>query len=558
MKRRANLSLVIVAMLGILALCGAAWAVEVNEPIAHWKFDETSGTTALDCVGDNNGTVHGATWTTGQIDGALSFDGVDDYVDCGNDESLDITDEITVSAWVYSDDFHQHGMVVVKNPVNSVWEFFFEASPTGEGQSGLKWRGDSLIGIVANKPSDSQWHHILATQDGTLAKIYIDGIESASGTISALGSSSGTVNIGRFDSGVPTSWIYYFNGKIDDVRIYDKALSAEEIRRLYLEGLSDYERAIICVENAIDKKQAVLETVDAALVEEGEAYDALEELLESEDSGDLKKGDIVKSKQKVHSAMQHEEQSIDALEKSIEKLYDALTALGWEPNLVSHWKFDEGSGTIAYDCVGNNDGTIYGAIWTTGQIDDALSFDGNGDYIDCGNNASISDVSVFSVSLWFKTNGIPDPWPAPWSYPHMISHRDLSQVFWAFYLHGDWSAKLTGSIFTTGSPAHSVLNFVPDVGTWYHAVMTYDDHGDRKVRVYVDGEELSYALHTSATGTMLSNPSVNIAIGNRIGGGRDWDGSIDDVRIYNRALSAEEIQELYQDGLSGSGKGKGK
>ena len=89
----------IMAMLGLLVLCGSVWAQD-SGLIAYWEFDEGGGTIAYDSAGDNNGTIYGAVWTTGQIDGALSFDGVDDYVDVSDSASLDITAEITIGAWV--------------------------------------------------------------------------------------------------------------------------------------------------------------------------------------------------------------------------------------------------------------------------------------------------------------------------------------------------------------------------------------------------------------------------------------------------------------------------
>ncbi len=77
-----------------------------------------------------------------------------------------------------------------------------------------------------------------------------------------------------------------------------------------------------------------------------------------------------------------------------------------EPNLVAHWTFDEGSGTTAYDSAGSNDGTIYGAQWTSGQIGGALSFDGYGDYVDLsdiGFSLMGSGISS-STGFWFKIN----------------------------------------------------------------------------------------------------------------------------------------------------------
>jgi parallel beta-helix repeat protein len=79
-------------------------ADETTGPVSYWKFDESSGTTAYDSVGGNDGTLtNDPCWTTGKIDGAIEFDGNDDYVKCQNDASLDITDKITIVAWIYAD-----------------------------------------------------------------------------------------------------------------------------------------------------------------------------------------------------------------------------------------------------------------------------------------------------------------------------------------------------------------------------------------------------------------------------------------------------------------------
>ncbi len=213
-----------------------------------------------------------------------------------------------------------------------------------------------------------------------------------------------------------------------------------------------------------------------------------------------------------------------------------------DPNLVAHWTFDEGSGTTAYDSTGVNHGTLAGnTAWTTGQIGGALEFDGSGDWVDCGNDASINNLSTFSVSAWFKTDVIPESYV----YPHIICQRDLSHLIWAFILQGDWDGKVGAAVMTSGADALSNAYFIPEAGTWYHAVMNYDNKGTRKINIYINGDEHSYFQQDAATGTLSSNPSVHIAIGNRIGGGKDWDGAIDDVRIYNKLLSLHEIRMLY-------------
>ena len=74
----------------VLIGTGSAWANLTDGLVSHWKLDGD----ANDSAGSNDGTIYGATPTVGQIGGALEFDGSGDYVDCGNDDSLDMTDEI--------------------------------------------------------------------------------------------------------------------------------------------------------------------------------------------------------------------------------------------------------------------------------------------------------------------------------------------------------------------------------------------------------------------------------------------------------------------------------
>jgi hypothetical protein len=68
--------------------------------ISYWRFDSGIETIAYDSVGTNNGNINGATWTTGKVGGALFFDGIDDFVNCGNDESLQPLEQITLEAWI--------------------------------------------------------------------------------------------------------------------------------------------------------------------------------------------------------------------------------------------------------------------------------------------------------------------------------------------------------------------------------------------------------------------------------------------------------------------------
>jgi len=199
-----------------------------SDPLVGWyKLDDGSGTTAADSSAyGNNGTLAGVPeWVSGYFNGGLDFNGVSDYVDCGNDVSLDITDAITLTAWVDTNDCNngEHNPYVGKgdtsyaikhNTSNSIQFFIYDEAAW--------YTVDNLIDDSFN----DEWHHVAGTYDGMQLRLYIDGILSGiTNHIGSMGSNTYNVNIGR--NSEHTDRLY--DGLIDDVRIYDKALSQAEI-----------------------------------------------------------------------------------------------------------------------------------------------------------------------------------------------------------------------------------------------------------------------------------------------------------------------------------------
>jgi hypothetical protein len=200
-------------------------------PVAHWKFDEGSGTTAYDSAGNNEGTVYGAQWTTGQVDGALDFDGVDDYVDMGDQTKLEGFSEVSIAAWIYW--------------TGSVYNYFI-AGKEGVYKIDVHWShirfvtGNDWAGTILTSSEPIQqntWYHIAATYDGAIKHVYINGIKdenSVSTSSGGVGTNTKKFTIGVLHTG---AWYYYFKGIIDEVAIYNRALSAEEIWQLYQRDL---------------------------------------------------------------------------------------------------------------------------------------------------------------------------------------------------------------------------------------------------------------------------------------------------------------------------------
>jgi subtilisin family serine protease len=526
------------------------------QPVSHWKFDEGSGTIAYDSAGDNDGTlVNGPIWTTGQIDGALDFD-TGDYVDCGSFAELDGATAFSMSFWIKADSLPfpsgipgylgviRHGTSSQRTPwiygeaSNSYLSIQFETTTGGVGDG---------VSNTSNL-TQGQWHHIVWTWDGTTVTPYKNGVPGTTDTTvgSVLATADSNLEIGRIPSPY-SSW----DGSIDDVRIYDRALSAEEIWQLYREGLGP--KAVN--PNPPDRATGVDPNV---VLSWSPGKDAL--------SHDVYLGidfdDVNNATPDSNEYMGNYDVNtfdpcgldfettyywrIDELDGSNTYKGDVWRFTTWiAPNLVSYWKFDEGSGTTAYDSAGNNDGTIYGATWTTGQIDGALSFDGVNDYVDIGDPADGSlDFGAsdsFTISIWFKRNVI-DVDHTLISKREVISGAHNEGYSWRIY-NNNLYAGIEGTN-TVGTPITGSTAI--GASQWYHAVFVRDVATD-KLYLYLNGVSDATPV-TDPTTTTLAN-TYNFMIGRWEYYNLYFDGVIDDVRVYDRALSADEVWQLYQQGL---------
>jgi hypothetical protein len=220
-------------------ITGAVFAQVYPEGmISYWKFEEGSGsTTALDSVGNNDGAIEGATYTTGRVGEALDFSGWDE-VTVSNNQTLNPA-HVTIEAWVYPT-IHSYYRTVISKLYSNAW-----VNPWSGYRLSIPWNVDRPAFSVAIggqryiKQSDSPipmnaWSHLVCTYDGNAARIYINGQlastdESPTGPID---NSTGPLYIGEIPG---TNNRYY--GKIDEVAIYDRALTLEEIQQHYQNGL---------------------------------------------------------------------------------------------------------------------------------------------------------------------------------------------------------------------------------------------------------------------------------------------------------------------------------
>jgi len=148
--------------------------------VGHWTLDQGSGTIAGDVTGNgNDGTLQGdPAWAIGQIGGALELDG-DDYVECGTSGILNITEQVTLSAWVKPDlastSTAWSGIIMRGGPNIDTFAFYYHGS---NQQLGFKTTGTApatWMPVAAPGLFDGQWHHVAAVYDGTVKTIYLDG-----------------------------------------------------------------------------------------------------------------------------------------------------------------------------------------------------------------------------------------------------------------------------------------------------------------------------------------------------------------------------------------------
>ena len=208
--------------------------------VGLWHFDGGSGITASDSSGNfNDGDLMGDTsWTnSGKFGNALSFNGINGYVSVDDADILDITDELTIEAWIVANVNNTYKSIVVKGDAFSEKIINYGLHIQAEVNPGtlrfFVFYGGSykFVNSTSQVPTDDKWHHVAVTVNTTtdIVKFYIDGLPAGIPTFTAsLPISTSTLEIGRHRH-FSSSASQYFDGKIDEVRIWNRALDEGEI-----------------------------------------------------------------------------------------------------------------------------------------------------------------------------------------------------------------------------------------------------------------------------------------------------------------------------------------
>jgi len=445
-----------------------------NGLVGHWTFDgKDMNPNARDISGQgNHGDLTNFTSTTtvsGKIGQALEFDGVNDYVDVGTIDITGFTGS-SYSAWIKRDatgiEEYPRLLGLKHSGVDDIRLWYVSGSTFRFTMDDGSTSGEISASI------NTKWHHVVGTHDGLTQRLFVDGVEIGSGNakIFDYSGASGETQIGR-----SAAWTSYtFDGSLDDVRIYNRALSPDEISRLYHLGATTH------------------------------------------------------------------------INKTI------TTNPDLESGLVGHWTFDgKDMNPNARDISGQgNHGDLTNFTSTTtrpGKIGQALFFDGVDDTVDIG---SIGFQSNYTIALWFNPDYLQDA-----NESHMLFHlRNAGNSYHiGVYKRGDHANanfdNVLGIIWDRGaedatSYRHLFKGKAWNQGEWQHLVVTVTAS---EYKIYHNG--VSYSWDFTVDESSLPTGAADGRIGWSVNeGSNQYDGSMDDVRIYNRVLSADEISRLYEMG----------
>lgn len=459
-----------------------------NGLVGHWTFDGDLDSVIADSSGQGTdgyfGTSSEATSSMvvpGAIGQAIGLDGTDDFALIPSYSSIQGGQDLTIALWFNTSSDNSYQKLITKSTDggDKDWELGVDTSqsPTTVSfeseilDSGYKVSGTSTIQV-------DRWYSLVATIDVTnnTLTLYVDGREVGEDVGSLVGNtdtSSSIVSIGRRNYSYPGGYVgsLYTQGKIDDIRIYDRILSPAEIKRLYELG-----------------------------------------------------------------ATTHIATSIN-------------TNPDLESGLVGHYTFDGNLGTVIADSSGRGNDVYFGTtttatstMVTAGRMGQGVQFDGIDQYIDAGNPSDFQLTGAMTVSAWVKVDKYGT---GTYQNPRFVAKGgNGGNRGWS--LNGENNGQVVFNIADSAttevvaSTSPSGTGIIP--GKWVHYAGVFIP--STAVQLYMNGKLVDE--HTASVPATQRDSTNNVAIGKRFQcTGCFLDGSMDDVRIYNRALSADEIQRLY-------------
>ena len=218
----------------------------------------------------------------------------------------------------------------------------------------------------------------------------------------------------------------------------------------------------------------------------------------------------------------------------------------WAPGPIGWWKMDDGSGSTVSDSSGNgNNGTAaFSPQWTAGKYGKSLQFNGSTQNVSIGNQTVYQNLysKAFTAEAWVYPRGRPT---IDDKRTVIIGRSNNADFKWhlALWRSNSTDYQIEANIENNAISRASSTLYPLNLDTWTHIGMTYDNTGDRKVHLYVNGVEVVYNTNNAFSGTVGSDTSNNLKIGSFTNDVEYWNGNIDDVKIYNYARNQKQIVE---------------
>jgi glucose/arabinose dehydrogenase/chitodextrinase len=507
--------------------------------VAAYAFDEGSGTAIADASGNgNNGTLSGAGWTSGRYSYGLTFNGSSARVNVPDSASLDLTTAMTLEAWVMPTTVTSAWRDVIYKGNDNYYLMATSsrtARPVGGATiSGIHQEATGTAPIAVNT-----FTHLATTYDGSLVRLFVNGTQVASKA--ATGSIATSTN--QLQIGGDSIYGQYFAGTIDEVRIYDTALTQSQIQADMNSpigsGSSDTQAPTVptnLTANAISSTQINLTWtastdnvgVTGYLIErcEGTGCSNFSSLPATPSGTSHTDTGLT-----TNTTYRYRVRAIDAASNlsGYSNIASATTQAGGggPPGLVAAYAFDEGSGTTVADASSNgNTGTISGATWASGRYGAGLSFNGSFARVNVPDSASLDLTTAMTLEAWVMPTTVTSAW-------RDVIYKGNDN----YYLMATSSrtARPVGGATISGIHQEATGTAPIAVNTFTHLATTYDGS---LVRLFVNGTQVA---SKAATGSIATSTN-QLQIGGDSIYGQYFAGTIDEVRIYDTALTQSQIQ----------------
>jgi hypothetical protein len=477
--------------------------------VGYWVFDNNDTSNVVDLSGHGNtGTLlNGVQYT---VNGEANFTNTNNAVQVSTN-GWD-ANHGTVSFWVYAN-----------KP--SVTQFLFGHAVSGSSNRIQLYLNNGYLCLELGSSSTlntkllaaQTWYNIILTWDGTNYVIYVDGVAQATGTYSGLTKMNTIADIGN--TGNVSARTAGFNGLIDEVRIYSKAITGDEVNEIAMAFLPIGDKTVTEGQNLSFKVRA--------------KPDAIVNLAKSNLPGTPSFALNTFSWTPGHGAAGTYEVEFSAqhgTSTDFEKIN--ITVIPDTPDLnfsnpIGNWKFDDASGDIALDssATGNTGYLQNGLTWGQGIHNGAIMFSVPNDAVQI--QTTMFDPNHGTIAMWAYIN------QQTMSIHYLFGHttETMTDRIQLYLKYGNLCLGL-GDSHETRMDIQQLQN-----QKWYHIALTWDKG---VYNIYVNGTLMANGTYSGLTGF-----ADHADIGNN-GLTRDkgFDGSIDDVLVYERALTADDIAGL--------------